>query len=318
MNDREINFSIIIPYFNILKSLKKLLPGITGYDDIQVIVVDDRSDEDVEEFAQIREAYQARGVLFLKNAGAKGAGSCRNLGMKHAIGRWILFCDADDYFTEDFYGILSAFINSTADIVYFSPTSVYMDTLKPADRHTIYEQKIKTYLENPCHENELHLKYDIASPCSKMFARTYLEKYSLQFEEIMYSNDSVFSTKSAFYASSFDVSDKTIYCITDRKGSLTKATNTEAVHIRFGAFIRWATFLKKNLTTRDWKDLNVNAMSRLVDIFQQGADVKILFQLIWKCLRAGIPILDFSQISVKTFFKTFNRIYKSNRLNRKK
>lgn len=318
MNERKINFSIIIPYYNVLKGLQRLLPGITDYDDVQVIVVDDRSDADVGEFAQIKEAYQARGVLFLGNDGIKGAGSCRNLGMKYASGRWILFCDADDFFTAGFHDILLEFIDSTADIIYFSPISVYMDTLKPADRHVIYEQKIVTYLKDPSHENELHLKYDIASPCSKMFSRAYLEKNMLQFEEIMYSNDSVFSTKSAFYAASFEVSDKTIYCITDREGSLTKTTNTEAVKIRFGAFVRWSSFLKKNLTASDWKDLHVNAMPRLIDIYRQGGRFGTLLGLIWKCARAGIPFIDLSQINGKTFWKTFTSLHRSNKSYRHK
>lgn len=318
MNDREINFSIIIPYYNVLGGLKRLLPGITAYNDIQVIVVDDRSDTDVAEFTQIREAYQARDVLFLENDGIKGAGTCRNMGMRYATGRWVLFCDADDYFTVEFHDILLEFIDSTADLIYFSPTSVYMDTLKPADRHVIYEQKIKTYLEDPCYGNELHLKYDIASPCSKMFSRAYLEKNALQFEEIMYSNDSVFSTQSAFYASSFEVSDRTIYCITDREGSLTKTTNAEAVKIRFGAFVRWSSFLKRNLTASDWKDLHVNAMPRLIDIYRQGGEFGTLLELIWKCVRAGIPFIDLSQINGKTFWKTFASLHQSNKSYRHK
>lgn len=318
LNDREINFTIIIPYYNVLEGLKRLLPGITTYDDIQVIVVDDRSDTDVAEFAQVREVYQARDVLFLENDGIKGAGTCRNLGMKYAIGRWVLFCDADDYFTKEFHGILLKFIDSKADVIYFSPTSVYMDTLKPADRHVIYEQKIKRYLENPSHVNELHLKYDIASPGSKMFSREYLEKNALQFEEIMYSNDSVFSAKSAFYASSFEVSDRTIYCITDREGSLTKTTNAEAVKIRFGAFIRWSSFLKRNLTAGDWRDLHMNAMPRLIDIYRQGGDLRTLLGLIWKCVRAGIPFIDLSQVSGKTFWKTFASLRQSNKSYRHK
>lgn len=313
----EYNFSIIIPYYNIITELKKLLSCISIYDDIQVIVVDDRSDTNVEEFSRLQKEYLEYGVLFLNNDGTKGAGACRNLGMKYATGKWILFSDADDFFTEEFHSILSEYVDSCVDVIYFSPISVFDNTTKPAQRHKSYEQKIKAYLENPCHVNELHLKYDIASPCSKMFLRKYLENHSLQFEEILYSNDSSFSVKSAFYASSIEVSDKTIYCITDREGSLTKNTDKEAIRIRFDAFIRWAVFLKMNLPDEDWKDLNLNAMTRLMIVFQQGAGIKILMELVWKCIRAGIPFWDPSKLNRKTFVKTFFRIYKSNQKKQK-
>lgn len=312
MDHKEINFSIIIPYYNIIEGLKRLLPDVSIYDDIQVIVVDDRSNIGVDEYLKVKEKYQERGVLFIENDGAKGAGSCRNLGMKYAVGKWILFSDADDYFTEGFHSILSEYVNSSADLIYFNPVSVFMDTLKPAGRHKVYDKKIKTYLGNPSHVNELHLKYDVASPWSKMFLRKYLEDHRLQFAEIMYSNDSFFSTTSAFYASSIEVSDKTIYCLTDREGSLTKNTSKDAIQIRFNAFIRWATFLKENLSAEDWKYLNINAMTKLMILFQQGADIKLLLGLVWKCIRAGIPFIDMSRINKKTFIRTFFKIYKSN------
>lgn len=314
MNSKEIKFSIIVPHYNIIEGLKRLLPDISMYDDMQVIVVDDRSDKEVEEYLRVKEEYQARGVLFIENDGVKGAGSCRNLGMKYAVGKWLLFSDADDYFTEDFHSILSEYVNSSADLIYFSPTSVFMDTLEPAGRHKIYVKKIKAYLEDPSHVNELHLKYDVVSPWSKMFKRKYIEDNSIQFAEIMYSNDSFFSTVSAFYASSIEVSDKTIYCLTDREGSLTKNTGKEAIEIRFDAFIRWATFLKENLSKKDWKDLNINAMTKLMILFQQGTDIKTLSGLVWKCVRAGIPFFDMSRINKKTFIKTFFSIYRSNKV----
>lgn len=312
MDNKEIHFSIIIPYYNIIEGLKRLLPDLSVYDDVQVIVVDDRSDKDVEEFAKVKEEYQARGILFLKNDGVKGAGACRNLGMKYAVGKWVLFSDADDYFMENFYHILSEYVNSSADLIYFKPVSVFMDTLEPAGRHKIYEKKIRAYLEDPSHVNELHLKYDVVSPWSKMFLRRYLEEHAIQFAEIMYSNDSYFSTVSAYYASSIEVSDQTIYCLTDREGSLTKTTDKEAVQIRFDAFIRWTAFLKENLPAKDWKDLNINAMTRLMIFFQQGMDLKTLAGLAWKCVRAGIPFIDMSKVNKKTFIGTFFRIYRSN------
>lgn len=289
------------------------MAGITGYDDVQVIVVDDRSDSGLEEFSHVREMYRERGVLFLKNDGVKGAGSCRNLGMKYAVGKWILFSDADDFFTEAFHDILLKYADSRADLIYFNPTSVFADTLAPAKRHSRYEENLRTYLKNPCHENELRLRYDQVSPWSKMFLREYLEVNLIRFEEIMYSNDSYFSVTSAFYASTIEACDQTIYCLTDREGSLTKNESMEVRLMRLQAFIRRSAFLKKNLPPEDWKYLDINMMSRLMIIFQQGAGIRALCLLVWQCMRTRIPFLDLSMVNKRTFLGTFFRIYHSNR-----
>ncbi len=317
MSEQEILFSIIIPHYNIVKGLERLLSGIAGYDDVQVIVVDDRSDSGLEAFSRVREMYRQRGVLFLENNGVKGAGSCRNLGMRYAVGKWILFSDADDFFTKEFHNILLEYADSHADLIYFSPVSVFADTLAPAKRHIRYVQNLKAYQEDPSHAHELRLKYDQVSPWSKMYLREYLENHSIRFEEIMYSNDSCFSIKSAFYAASIEVCAQTIYCLTDREESLTKNESMEVRLMRLQAFIRRSAFLKKNLPAEDWRYLDINMMSRLLIIFQQGAGIRTLLLLVWQCVRAGIPFIDWSKVNKKTFLSTFFRIYRANRAEQK-
>ena len=49
-------------------------------------------------------------VLFTKEG--KGAGYARNIGLSHARGKWIIFADADDFFTADCFTILNEYMDS--------------------------------------------------------------------------------------------------------------------------------------------------------------------------------------------------------------
>lgn len=94
-----VNYSIIIPHKNIPDLLQRCLDSISPREDVQVIVVDDNSDlliVDFEHFPGIdRDDVE---LIFPKDG--KGAGYTRNVGLDHAVGKWLLFVDADDFYTR--------------------------------------------------------------------------------------------------------------------------------------------------------------------------------------------------------------------------
>ena len=57
-------------------------------------------------------------VLFTKEG--KGAGYARNIGLSHARGKWIIFADADDFFTADCFTILNEYMDSPHEVIYFN------------------------------------------------------------------------------------------------------------------------------------------------------------------------------------------------------
>lgn len=79
---RKNILSIIVPYFNYPQGLVRLLNSIPRMDSIQVIVINDRSDKYIDEYNRIRDLYADENILFINNNGEKGAGSCRNQGLK--------------------------------------------------------------------------------------------------------------------------------------------------------------------------------------------------------------------------------------------
>lgn len=87
--------SIVIPYYNLKKYLDELLdclaPQIT--DDIEVIVVDDGSEE------TYKTNYKWVKIIRQKNSGVSSA---RNKGIENAVGEYIAFIDSDDLVSDKY------------------------------------------------------------------------------------------------------------------------------------------------------------------------------------------------------------------------
>lgn len=85
--------SIIIPTFNRARYLPAAIDSVLsqGFDDCEVIVVDDGSTDDS---LKLLAAYGQR-IRVLTQANA-GAGAARNLGIGHAVGEYVAFLDSDD------------------------------------------------------------------------------------------------------------------------------------------------------------------------------------------------------------------------------
>ena len=99
----NIDFSIIIPHYNIPESLIELLETVPDKDNIEIIVVDDKSDRDLSSLEDYTGKTSASYIFLHNDTPKKGAGVCRNIGMKAARGKWLLFADSDDLFADDMY-----------------------------------------------------------------------------------------------------------------------------------------------------------------------------------------------------------------------
>ena len=130
-------FSIIIPHFDIPDLLMRCLKSIPVSKDIQVIVVDDNSpdaDTYLERYPELSRPY----LEFLSAPKNGGAGYARNIGLDHANGKWLLFADADDFFVEDMYDIISSNADSEADVIYFKKESVLSENIIQKTDRDVY------------------------------------------------------------------------------------------------------------------------------------------------------------------------------------
>lgn len=254
-----IRFSIIIPHFNIPDMLSALLDTIPDTEDIEVIVVDDKSTKELEAYAECKSRYAGRNISFYDNdTDKKGAGVCRNIGMSHASGQWLLFADSDDRFTDKLADVIRRDADGDEDIIFYHPSSLNIDTGEESDRHTDFCNILDRYTDNPDRKNELSLRYELVAPWSKLIRRDLITDNDILFEDSKVANDVFFCAQIGRFAKKIAVRDDTIYVVTAREGSITRATDTTSFDIRLGVFIRTTNYIRDNISKEDYRLIKRN------------------------------------------------------------
>ena len=247
----KYNYSIIIPHKNSPKLLKRCLNSIPEREDIQIIVVDDNSDKDIVDFESFPGKDRNNIELIFSKEG-KGAGFARNIGLNHAIGKWILFADADDFYKEGFITILDKYKDSDIDVLYFSVLSVDSDTLVQTNRNNFYDEYIYEYSRMDPKSADKR-RFNKWEPWNRMIRKTYIDIFNLKFEEISRCNDMIFGLLSSFLTNKYDIIPNHLYCVTYSKDSMTFGkTSKEAFCDCICSFKKRNIFLDK-IGHREWK-----------------------------------------------------------------
>jgi glycosyltransferase involved in cell wall biosynthesis len=254
--------SIIIPHFNTPTKLKKLLGSIPDSSDVQTIVVDDKSDQNPED--SLPKEYLDRIILLNNTTEKKGAGVCRNIGLEHARGEWVLFADADDFFLDGFFEEVQNYFDSDFDVIYFKSMSINTETKEISIRNLYLEKIIDNYLKKRGQEAELLLRFRVSVPWAKLINRNFIEKNKIRFDEVIASNDVMFSTKVGYYMKNFDVSDERIYCVTRNQDNLTMKKSEAVFDSRFGVFIDRCNFLQQRLDKKDFSALRLAGFNWII------------------------------------------------------
>ena len=186
---KKINYSFVIPHHNRPELLNRLLDTIPEREDIQIIVVDDNSDDDK------KPAINRNGVqlIYIDKEHTKGAGKARNVGMEEAKGEWLLFADSDDIYEKGFVDILDKYRCHNIDILCFDMYFHY-DLKTQTERWTnTYSNAVKKYLS--CKPNQYWLrmvKHSNDGPTNFMVRLDFVKKIGVKFGETITGEDAVF------------------------------------------------------------------------------------------------------------------------------
>lgn len=239
----KFKYSIIIPHYNSTEELKRLLDSIPTRRDIQVIVIDDKSNDS--SFINVISNSKVNNIQYYFNKGTKGAGAARNIGLMHAEGQYLIFADADDYFTKDAFKIIDneTYKSETNfDIIYFNATSI------DSNGHTGFRHvKISSLIDNFINKRGKNyiekLKYNHQGPCAKLYRNEFISSNSIKFDQTIVANDGIFTFKAAKNSKKIRVSKEIIYCITQSDNSLTTEKNIENYRLRLEVFVKCYKYL---------------------------------------------------------------------------
>lgn len=242
MND--IEYTIIIPHYNIPNLLGRALRSIPELDNIQIIVVDDCSPNGEKLLELVPELSRKNVELYFTEIGGS-AGRARNVGIAHAKGEWLTFLDADDLLSIEISNILYEFKDRAEDVMYFKSISVDSSDLNEKSNRNIFDYHFDAYFRTG---NEKLLRFEYDAPWGKFIKKSLIDKYNIRFDEIRYSNDTFFSTAIGTYASKIYVSNRIAYIVTTREGSLT-SDNLKSIdewQMRYDTTLRVQKFLDLN------------------------------------------------------------------------
>ena len=236
MNSKVI-FSVIIPHRNSIETLPRLFDSIPDRDDVEIIVVDNSP-------VKIKPITCKRNVTLLYSEPERGAGGARNVGIDYSHGEWLLFADADDFYTPDAFDTFFSHITDDVDIVYSEMGGMYEETKLPAKRGERYVKLVKDYLCNRISEDVLRTQFH--SPCCKMIRRALVMKFNLRFSEVIAGNDAFFSMATGLFANKILAIDTITYIATVSSGSLTQRKDQDAFFSRYSEDLKINQFLKSH------------------------------------------------------------------------
>lgn len=295
----NVDFSVIIPQRNSIQTLPRLFDSIPVSGRIEIIVVDNTPTPVTKEEIGIDREYK-----LLWSAPSRHAGGARNVGLEAASGKWLIFADADDYFTEGAFDKFYESIHSDADVIYYKMTGIYPETGEYSSRGEPYSLLITNYLQDG-NEKTLRLKY--ISPCAKMVRREFVLENSIFYDEVRASNDAMFATKIGYFAKSIEAVDYEVYVATESKGSLTKRRDFEVIHSRYLVALRRNQFLKQH-GIKDYQ-------SMVIHFFYQSKDYG--FSKLWLMLKEAWQYKQNIFINTSKLIPGFRRYLKSEKKNAK-
>ena len=229
----RITYSFIIPHHNTPDLLQRLVDTIPQREDIEVIVVDDNSDDDKK--ANITRSDVR--TIYIDKEHTKGAGRARNVGMEVATGKWLLFADADDLYKPGFIDVLDEYKDDDMEILFFNVDSVDSDTLEIGHDRLSLQRSLYDEFDGTAESTD-RLLFLLWGPWRKMLRKDFIDKYHFFYEEVNNGNDVLFALTTSYFVKKWKFDKRVLYSLTYRSDSLTfskltkKKYSTTLVNIR--------------------------------------------------------------------------------------
>lgn len=234
-----IDFSVIIPQRNSIDTLPRLFATIPESSNIEIIVADNSDVPLTKEQIGIDRDY-----TLCWSSPKRFAGGARNAGIENAHGKWLVFADADDYFTANAFDDFYKFLDSDADIVYFGMDGIYIETGERSSRGDMFTMLVKQYLAGEI--DEYTLRTNFPSPCSKMVKREMVIEHNIRYDEVCANNDDYFALLAGYYAKKVLAYDSLVYVYVASTGSIMHRRSEEVMRTRLEVILRCNEFKKKH------------------------------------------------------------------------
>ncbi|MBQ4403844.1 MAG: glycosyltransferase family 2 protein [Selenomonadaceae bacterium] len=202
MNEPKI--SVIIPLYNAEKYIRQCLISVLAskFNDYEVLVVDDCStDNSVAEVKKLLPHFAGRLKIFATEKNSSGPGLPRNIGIKNASSKYIVFVDADDMILPDaLENLFETAETYGADVVHTEKWLVFDRKFDAENLKLFFEGKAENLVDKPtCAPAALNERMRIftsgnfsCGSWGKIFRREFLTKNKIFFPQMRRAEDKIF------------------------------------------------------------------------------------------------------------------------------
>lgn len=233
-----INYSFVIPHKNAPQLLQRCVNSIPRRNDIQIVVVDDDSSVDIVDWNSFK-FDDERCIELIHTKGCKSAGAVRNEGLKHAKGKWLLFADSDDYYVNGFIDVLDQYIGKDIDVLYYS-----LDCIDGITHHQLDSKMRDSYDRFSDDPSLLERIRFFKPPWIKMVRKSFLDRYHIQFEDVILGNDVWYSYQVGYFAKKVEVVNKRLYIYTVNANSISFHRTVAKDVVQVEAYVKQNSFLR--------------------------------------------------------------------------
>lgn len=204
-----MEFSIIIPAYNIEKYIARTLDSILSQklplDQFEIIIVNDGSiDNTVEIIEKYLKRFDNIKLISINNSGPSIA---RNTAIKMALGRYIMFIDADDIIVENsLFPLLEYTKNRDEDIIGLKFSKI-------DEKGTVSEYHNQKFPVNKKMKGKDFLRNNniIGVVWGYLFKTSFLKRHKLEMIPGIYHQDEEFVSRSFYFAESIIISEYFTY-----------------------------------------------------------------------------------------------------------
>lgn len=268
--------SVIIPIYNVEPYLPECLESLLKQtlEDIEIICIDDGSTDGS---FQVTKEYQKRdGRIKVLQQPNYGAGTARNMGLKVAKGKYLSILDADDFFDNEMLERAYRRAEATsAEIVMFRfnrydhqrgirydlPHMMNKANFPSKDTFSIWDMKNggKNYL------------FSIYGwTWDKLFLKSFVDKWGLEFQETRIYNDMFFSYSALAVAKKITYFEDALLCQrVNRIGAISKSVQKNWNCVFEALLAVKEFFIKNNLYVKLQRDFNEYALHMILFTYRQ-------------------------------------------------
>jgi glycosyltransferase involved in cell wall biosynthesis len=182
------DLSIIIPMYNAKDTIAKCLDSICINKPIEVILIDDGSNDSTSEICKNYTSENSKFKYFHQEN--SGPGAARNNGIKHAQGKYIMFLDSDDYLeSSELEKLIDTSLNLDADIIFYN--------FEQVDQHGNLLRKFLLEKFNGLDKKDVitnTLSWNLPWGQFKLIKRGILQDYHIKFDETIIDSEELIFT----------------------------------------------------------------------------------------------------------------------------